>query len=265
VRLGEGVGSLRRERGRWIVNDSITAPLLVGAGGHFCPVARLLKGSGRPRGVVVAQEMEIRLTPEQASRCRVAPDRPELDFTSDLSGYGWCFRKGEYLNVGLGKRDPQALAADVRTYLSWLEQSGRIPAGLPSPLRGHAYRLREGRPPRVTDDGVLLVGDAAGLAHAASGEGILPAILSGHVAAEVMLESLNGASVEALETYPQRLAERIGPRSEWTVPGPLRALAAKALLGSSWLTRRVVLDRFFLHRRQEPSSPAKVQQPLPVH
>jgi hypothetical protein len=32
------------------------------------------------------------------------------------------------------------------------------------------------------------------------------------------------------------------------VPGPLRALAGRALLGSAWLTRHVVLDRFFLQR-----------------
>ena len=260
VRLGEGVGSLRRTHGRWVVNEELTAPLLVGAGGHFCPVARMLKGPGRSRGVVVAQEMEIRLSAEQASLCRVAADRPELDFTSDFSGYGWCFRKGEFLNVGLGKRDPQSLAADVRTYLGWLEHKGRIPTGLAAPLRGHAYRLREGRPPRVSDDGVLLVGDAAGLAHASSGEGILPAILSGHVASEVLLEAMNGGGASAFESYPQRLAGRIGPRSEWTVPGPLRALAGKALLGSTWLTRHVVLDRFFLHRRPAAAPPA----PTPV-
>ncbi|HXY39997.1 MAG TPA: NAD(P)/FAD-dependent oxidoreductase [Vicinamibacteria bacterium] len=260
LRLGEGVSSVNRARGRWVVNDMVTAPLLVGAGGHFCPVARMLKGPGRSRGVVVAQEMEMRLSPEQAALCRVAADRPELDFASDFSGYGWCFRKGEYLNVGLGKRDPQSLAADVRTYLSWLENKGRIPMGLPAPLHGHAYRLREGPPPRVSDDGVLLVGDAAGLAHAASGEGILPAILSGQVASDVLLEVMNGRGAEAFESYPQRLAARIGPRSEWTVPGPLRALAGKALLGSTWLTRRVVLDRFFLHRR----AGATVQAPAPV-
>ncbi|HVO09873.1 MAG TPA: NAD(P)/FAD-dependent oxidoreductase [Vicinamibacteria bacterium] len=261
VRLGEGVTSLRRARGGWVVNESLTAPLLVGAGGHFCPVARMLKGPGRSRGVVVAQEMEVHLSPGQAALCRVAADRPELDFTSDFSGYGWCFRKGEYLNVGLGRRDPRSLAAEVRTYVAWLEHEGRIPAGLPAPLRGHAYRLREGRPPRVSDEGVLLVGDAAGLAHAASGEGILPAILSGEVASEVLLEAMNGGGAEAFESYPQRLAARIGPRSEWTVPGPLRALAGRALLGSTWLTRHVVLDRFFLHRRPDAALPAHVPEP----
>ncbi len=243
----QNVASLRRSHGRWVVNDAFTAPYLLGAGGHFCPVARELKGPGRWHSVVVAQEMEIRLTPQLAAECPVVADRPELDFTDDLGGYGWCFRKGDFLNVGLGRRESPSLASDVRAYLDWLARTGRIPADLPTPLRGHAYRLREGTPARVAGDGVLLAGDAAGLAHAASGEGILPAVLSGQVAAEVILEAAGG-SAGALESYPERLAQRIGPRPEWSLPGPLRALAGRALLGSSWLTRHVVLDRFFLHR-----------------
>lgn len=249
VRAGEAVASIRREGGEWVVNDEIRAVFLVGAGGHFCPVARALKGAAAGPGAVVAQEMEVRLTPEQAAACRVQADRPELDFTRDLDGYGWCFRKGDFLNVGLGRREPRTLARDVRLYLDWLSRSGRIPAGLPTPLRGHAYRLREGRPPRLAGDGVLLVGDAAGLAHAASGEGILPAIQSGHVAAEVLVEALRGGVVGALGAYPERLARAVGPWSGGVpLPGPLRALAGRAVLGSAWLTRHVVLDRLFLHR-----------------
>ena len=179
VRTGDAVATLRRDGGEWQVDEAVRARFLVGAGGHFCPVARELKGRARRSGTVVAQEMEVRLTSEQAALCRVQPDRPEIDFTRELDGYGWCFRKGDFLNVGLGRRDPQALARDVRAYVEWLSRTGRIPSGLPAPLRGHAYRLREGRPPRVVGDGVLLAGDAAGLAHAASGEGILPAIQSG--------------------------------------------------------------------------------------
>jgi flavin-dependent dehydrogenase len=249
VRAGEPVGSLRRENGEWLVNGSLRAPFLVGAGGHFCPVARALRAAPERARVVVAQEMEVRLTPEQASRCRVEADRPELDFTPALDGYGWCFRKGDYLNVGLGRRGAVRVARDVKAYLEWLVATGRIPAGLPQPLRGHAYRLREGPPPRVAGDAVLLAGDAAGLAHAASGEGILPAIQSGHAAADALLDALRGGGPRALERYPERLARAVGPwTSPATLPGPLRALAGRVALGSDWLARHVVLDRLFLHR-----------------
>lgn len=256
LRLGEQVDRVRRERDRWLLDDAFEGALLVGAGGHFCPVARELGSApGREqrtavrRGTVIAQEMEIRLAPEQAAACRVAPERPELDFVRDLSGYGWCFRKGDHLNVGFGRRDPYALASDVRAYLAWLVASGRIPAGLPLPLRGHAYRLREGVPGAIGGPGVLLVGDAAGLAFAASGEGIYPAIVSGQMAADLLLESRGNAG-ELLDRYSTRLAARLGdPAKSPALPGPLRAWAGRALLGSSWLVRHAVLDRLFLHRQ----------------
>src|SRR5690554_6206636 len=36
--LGTPVKSISRENGNWIINDQWQAPLLIGAGGHFCPV-----------------------------------------------------------------------------------------------------------------------------------------------------------------------------------------------------------------------------------
>ena len=40
--LGEPFKSLKREGDAWVVNGAYRAPLVVGAGGHFCPVARWL-------------------------------------------------------------------------------------------------------------------------------------------------------------------------------------------------------------------------------
>ena len=42
------VRTLRRDRDRWIVNETIEAPVVIGAGGHFCPVARHLRGDVEP-------------------------------------------------------------------------------------------------------------------------------------------------------------------------------------------------------------------------
>ena len=44
---GTPLMTLRRHAGTWIANDEIAAPVVVGAGGHFCPVARHLQ-NGRP-------------------------------------------------------------------------------------------------------------------------------------------------------------------------------------------------------------------------
>src|SRR5690606_38970203 len=65
LRLGEPLRALRRAAGRWIANDAVEAPILVGAGGHFCPVAQQLGcATGPPAPVVAAQEIEVRLAPD---------------------------------------------------------------------------------------------------------------------------------------------------------------------------------------------------------
>jgi geranylgeranyl reductase family protein len=252
--LGERVARIRREEGRWRVNETFEAPLLVGAGGHFCPVARMLDGAdqtleGDRSPLVAASETELRLEPAQAESCPVEPSRPELYFSPDLAGYGWCFRKGDYLNLGIGRRDTRGLLGHREAFLAFLAGGRRLPEGLVGSWRGHAYRLREGRPRRLVTDGALLVGDAASLAHAQSGEGILTAVVSGQLAAEVLLESGGEPTEDRLRPYLTRLAERVGP---WAVrlplPAPLLRLAGRLLLSTTWLTRHVVLDRLFLHR-----------------
>src|SRR5262245_7456921 len=39
LKLGFDIATVRRESGRWNVNGFLEAPMLVGAGGHFCPIA----------------------------------------------------------------------------------------------------------------------------------------------------------------------------------------------------------------------------------
>ena len=109
VKSIEHVTSVRNTGGQWIVNDSIRTPLLIGAGGHFCPVARSINGPMSAASVVVAQEAEFPIESGGGASCAVLGDAPELYFCRDLKGYGWCFRKGEYLNVGLGRLDRRSL------------------------------------------------------------------------------------------------------------------------------------------------------------
>jgi hypothetical protein len=139
-------------------------------------VARFLNGATETGPVVLAREIEYPLTAEARERCRIEAERPELYFCRDLEGYGWCFRKGDFLNVGLGRRDPRTLGRHVDAFVDWLVEQGRLPRPPEKGWRGHAYGLRAGRPRRPGGDGVLLVGDAAGLAFSASGEGIGPRV-----------------------------------------------------------------------------------------
>src|SRR6516225_3546228 len=63
LRLGESISTIRSTGTGWVVNESITAPVLVGAAGHFCPVRRLMNGASRAEPVVAAQEAEFRIDP----------------------------------------------------------------------------------------------------------------------------------------------------------------------------------------------------------
>jgi len=187
LRLGEAWESMERVDGRWLVNGTISAALVIGAGGHFCPVVRFLGANlGKDERAICAQEIEFEMSDEQALRCGVEHDRPELYFCDDLKGYGWCFRKGNFLNVGLGREGNKGLVEHVHAFSQWLQSQGKVPADAPARFKGHAYLLYSHAKRPVIGDGVLIIGDAAGLAYAESGEGIRPAIESGLMAARII-------------------------------------------------------------------------------
>jgi flavin-dependent dehydrogenase len=252
----EAVLTLRREGADFVVNDTVRTPLVVGAGGQFCPVARSL-GAGRSgQPLVAAQEVEGRMTTRDEQHCPVASERPELYFCSDLEGYGWIFRKGSFLNVGFGRRDARSFPARAHAFWGFLRAAGRVPAAFAPPWSGHAYRLYEGKAPRLVDDGMLLVGDAAGLAYSGSGEGIAPAIESGRLAAAAVAAASGRLTRERLASYETALVSRFGaPVSQAATalfPHELRAPLAGLVLAVPFLSRHMVLDPTFLHRRQAP-------------
>ncbi|MEX2353578.1 MAG: FAD-dependent oxidoreductase, partial [Gammaproteobacteria bacterium] len=136
------VRTLERRQGYWLVNDVIKTPMLVGAGGHFCPVARYLGANpGLSELAVAAQEIEFRMNPEQLAACNVEGQIPELYFCEDLKGYGWIFRKGEYLNIGLGREDQHGLSRHVAEFCRYLETLGKLPPAVSEKFKGHAYLL----------------------------------------------------------------------------------------------------------------------------
>ena len=59
--LNTPVKSIVRRDGNWVINDTWEAPLIVGAGGHFCPVAKLMgDGPGSHEVVVAAKAARVR-------------------------------------------------------------------------------------------------------------------------------------------------------------------------------------------------------------
>lgn len=258
--LGQAFKSMVWQGDSWLVNDDIQASLVVGAGGHFCPVARAVGAKlGRDEQVVAAQEIEFQMSVAQQSECQVDAQVPELFFTPDLIGYGWVFRKGDYLNIGLGREDNHKLSDHVHNFYQFLKQQGKIPADSPDKFHGHAYLLYPHAIREVIKDGVLLIGDAAGLAYPQSGEGIRPAVESALLAAQVIKTCGGDFQQTRLQPYYVKLVARFGQRQPKAgllerLPLGLKQALAGQLMQSRWFTRHIVMDRWFLHSQQAPLS-----------
>ena len=254
--LGQAFKSMQQDDGNWLINDDIKARLVVGAGGHFCPVARAIGAKlGRHEQVVAAQEIEFQMTPQQQQACQVEEQIPELFFTPDLTGYGWVFRKGDFLNIGLGREDNHKLSEHVQDFCQFLKKQGKIPPDTPEKFHGHAYLLYPHALRDVIKDGLILIGDAAGLAYPQSGEGIRPAVESALLAAQVIRNCHEDFSQTNLRPYYEQLVTRFGKRQPKPglmerLPLGFKQILAGQLMQTHWFMRHIVMDRWFLHRQQ---------------
>ena len=256
---GTSLKTLERSNDQWIVNGKIKTRLVVGAAGHFCPVARFLGADNHGEMAVVAQETEFEMTPGQADACAIRPELPELYFCADMKGYGWCFRKQNFLNVGLGRLDPHGLPHHVADFVDFLRVNRKLGFDLPTAMQGHAYLLHSNNKRRLVGEGILLVGDAAGVAYSQSGEGIRPAIESGLLAGEAILAAKGNYNRAALDSYRNLFTARFGNSMQgWSatigrhLPTPVISSAARLLLATKWFSRNIILDQWFL-RTDEPA------------
>jgi flavin-dependent dehydrogenase len=255
LRLGEPAREIVRVAGRWRVNGAYEARLLVAAGGHFCPVAQAM-GAPPPREApVLAQELELRVDEHAALGLGIDPAAPEIAFTRDLSGYAWVFQKGAWVNVGLGRRGGRVgaeLAAFVR--------ARGLPQDWLRAARGHAYLTHGSTRRPLVATGVAWVGDAAGLAYDASGEGIRPAVESGLLLGRALRAACDPADPRALAEYASALRGRFGPRAlgqpPWHALPAWKAQLGGALVGIPVFARRVVVKRWFLHAQTPALTPA---------
>ena len=270
LRLGSTIKDIRRDGHRWVIDDRLTAPMLVGAGGHFCPVARALNpatGRADSQSLVVAQEIEYEMDAHYAQSVPVAGEQPALYFCRDLKGYGWCVRKQNVLNLGFGRLDSTGLPKATDEFVDFLVRQGTLPTRPTFPWRGHAYHVAAHRSRRWAGPGVLLIGDAAGLAYPQSGEGIRPAVETGLIAARTIVAARGRYELERLQTYVAQVHERLGSSRLLSViahalPAGVSAPAARRLLRIPGFVRHVVLDRWFLHSSDTPIAAAYVDAEL---
>lgn len=250
VREGVALTSIERVDGAWRLNGEIRARVLIGAGGHFCPVGHYLGNKGSP-APVLAQEIEFEMDAPVAAKSRIAGEIPELFFCPDMLGYGWVFRKDNYLNVGLGRTDSHEISRHVKDFVGYLAKERAVETPVTG-IAGHAYGLIGRSHRKILDDGVLLIGDAAGLAYPESGEGIRPAIESGLIAAHAILSAEGNYSTKRLSLYQallnarlQREHSRLESISQ-LLPHTIKEFAGRQLLRNRSFCRNVIVNHWFL-------------------
>ncbi len=198
------VGAIQRDGDHWIVDGRFRARYLLGAAGTHCPVARLL-APRRTEAPVGVQEIEYEAGASAVAAHRLGRDgEPELLLHDDVGGYSWNVPKTGWLNVGTGTMN----AKQVRQ--AWAHARAHFKGHLPpdagahlEKAKGHAYYLFDpAHLERCEGDGAFLVGDALGLAQPITAEGILPAVISGRLAADAILAGDPASYRQRLRSHP---------------------------------------------------------------
>jgi flavin-dependent dehydrogenase len=173
----------------FVIDGAFRCRYLIGAAGTSCPVRRALFDDVLPRAralQTVTLELEFPYDWQD-------PDCHLWFFEHGLPGYSWYVPKASgWLNVGVGaiatrlKQRGENIKEHWRHLASKLERQFGIP--MPSDPTGYSYYIR-GPLDVVRVGDAFLTGDAAGLATRDMCEGIGPAIRSGHLAADAIVNS----------------------------------------------------------------------------
>ena len=152
----------------------------------------------------------------------------DIQFLPNLSGYIWVFPRDGHMSVGIGgKGEPaHALRARLERYMD--ERGIRYKGAkfyshmLPS-LASPGWKRN-----RISGEGWLAAGDAAGLVDPITGEGIYYAMKSGDLASRAVLDDSLGIKEKAA-AYRSAIAREFSHDLEF----------------ASFLARRVFLGSFF--------------------
>ena len=234
------------------VNGTLAAKMIVGAGGHFCPVSSSLGNSTSDMYTLAAMESETELDDETIKRYVPYPGSPEVIYLDDLKGYAWYFSKGRYLNIGIGSLRRKDVRRNLSIFLEKLRAAGRLPDELflrLNPFTGHAYKMYPGGKRIIAGERVLLIGDSAGVSSNTSGEGIGPAVLSAVLAAETITQAQGEYTLSHLHVYNEKIVSAFGKpdvqSSSSEVSSFEKFVFDKLLLGTG-AGRRYIIKHLFL-------------------
>jgi len=174
---------------------------VAGTDGVYSIVARGL-GIRKSMEYIAGIETELVVPREELAKRR---SRVEIDLGCIPGGYAWVFPKRHRLSVGIGCLASRARSLNhcYKKFLNSLGISNYTVARTGSHLIPTC-----GEKAIVSQDKVLLLGDAAGLADPFMGEGIHNAIQSAQLAASVIGKFLTQSKIE-LQDYQRIIEEKI--------------------------------------------------------
>ncbi len=246
--------------------QTLKTRLVIGAGGHFCPVSKAIGNPTSDTFTVGAIESEFKIDREFKEKFSLNPGIPEIFFTEEINGYAWYIVKGDYLNIGIGSIDKRGVRTMWGEFLERLIKLKKLPRDIDyilSQSKGHFYKFYPAAPRKLIHDRALLIGDSAGLAYNVSGEGIKPAIISAKIAAETILSIISKSNgriedsnftEDSLKAYDDKIVEIFGERNYKSnrEQNPrasffLKFVFNNILLGTGY-GRKYVIDNFFLRK-----------------
>ena len=210
-----------------------TAVTAKGRAGVITIYPEIIIGADGP-GSVVSQWMGLkknRLIP--AVQVRVLLKKPfdvtEVYFHKDIyGGYGWLFPKKNQANVGLARLkngpDGKSLNDLLVQFMDRLVGEGKI---YPKVIKRFAGWIPAGQAEKITQDNMLLVGDAAGQTHPITGAGIAPAVICGQMAGKWAADAAMKKDVSLLTQYGAEYEEMFGESMH-------RAAERRTLMENKW-------------------------------
>ena len=201
------------------VDEEVHAPIVIGADGVSSRIGRgadMVPPTDFPFALLVRAQIPADIAEDSAMSMY-----PDIRYRGkSLPGYGWVFPMGDgRINVGLGYVTTMRGWRSVNINECLVEFLKSLPDkwNLPSiqTIRSggmlNGWRLSTGLavwPP--WKPGVLLVGDAAGVAKPFTGAGISRALQSGHFAAATALKALEVGDPRDLHAYADQLQKEWG-------------------------------------------------------
>ena len=237
------VRTVERRSGYFLIDGRDAFPLLAGAGGFNCPVARALAGRLSSRDLAASVGYYV----EGSHAARIG-----IGFVAGLSGYLWFFPGPSAASAGFAgpahafsaARAESILKNFIGTYAPGRPLNGRYAWAAPS-LRAGTFDARP-----VSGENWLLVGDAAGLCDPITGEGIAHALESAALAARaIQAVDLESYRRELEEGIVRELRRAAAMKEEFFKPGFLR-LGHRVMSGSAVandLCRRFVEGKISYH------------------